>query len=60
MGKRENKGEALFERYLDHWGYGDYEHHPELLKKPNYLIRTEFGEVVVEVKSFDTWACLKS
>jgi hypothetical protein len=62
MAKKENKGEALFERYLDHWGYGDYEHHPERLnppKKPDYLIRTEFGEVVVEVKSFDTWGLLE-
>lgn len=59
---KENKGEALFERYLDRWGYGDYEHHPEWLnppKKPDYLIRTELGEVVVEVKSFDGWGLLE-
>jgi hypothetical protein len=57
-----NIGEVLFGQYLAHWGYGDYEHHPERLnppKKPDYLIRTEFGEVVVEVKSFDTWGLLE-
>jgi hypothetical protein len=59
---KENIGEVLFERYLSHWGYGDYERHPERLnppKKPDYLIRTECGEVVVEVKSFDTWGLLE-
>jgi len=59
---KENIGEVLFERYLAHWGYGDYEHHSEWLnppKKPDYLIRTKFGEVVVEVKSFDTWGLLE-
>ena len=52
----------LFERYLAQWGYGGYERHPEWLnppKKPDYLVRSDFGEVVVEVKSFDTWGLLE-
>jgi hypothetical protein len=59
---KENKGETLFKRYLDRWGYGDYEHHPDLLnppKQPDYLIRTARGEVVAEVKSFDGWGLLE-
>jgi hypothetical protein len=57
----QNRGEALFEQYLAQRGYSDYEHHPDWLnppKKPDYLIRTAFGEVVVEVKSFQTWGLL--
>lgn len=59
---RENIGEVLFERYLARWGYGDYKRHPERLnppKKPDYLIKSDFGEVVVEVKSFETWGLLE-
>lgn len=57
----QNRGEALFEQYLTQWDYSDYVHHPDWLnppKKPDYLIRTAFGEVVVEVKSFQTWGLL--
>jgi hypothetical protein len=58
---QDNVGEVLFERYMAQWGYDDYERHPALLnppKHPDYLIRTAFGEVVVEVKSFETWGLL--
>jgi hypothetical protein len=61
--RQENAGESLFERYLARWGYHDYERHPGWLnppKQPDYLIRTPAGEVVVEVKSFETWGLFEN
>lgn len=58
-----NRGELLFERYLARWGYDDYEHQPNWLnppKQPDYLIRTTLGEVVAEVKSFESWGLFKN
>jgi hypothetical protein len=58
VGKSQNTGEMLFERYLAQWGYDDVEHQPSWLnppKKPDYLIRTASGELGVEVKSFESW-----
>lgn len=52
-----NKGETLFERYLARCGYDNYDYERMNLnppKKPDYLIRTDYGEVVVEVESFET------
>jgi hypothetical protein len=52
-----NEGESLFEQYLARSRYNDYDYEPTDLnppKKPDYLIRTAYGEVVVEVESFET------
>ncbi|QMU78854.1 hypothetical protein GXW83_27300 [Streptacidiphilus sp. PB12-B1b] len=48
-------GEALFERYLDARGYEILDYEPDLgtAKRPDYLVRADGHEVVVEVKSFD-------
>jgi hypothetical protein len=57
----QNWGEALFRRYLAAWGYRDVEYEPEWLnppKKPDFLIKTAWGEVVVEVETFETWGLL--
>jgi len=57
----QNRGEALFKQYLAAWGYSDVEYEPEWLnppKKPDFLIKTAWGEVVVEVEAFETWGLL--
>jgi hypothetical protein len=61
--RQPNGGELLFERYLAQWGYGDYEHQPDWLtppKRPDYLIHTAAGEVVAEVKSFESWGLFEN
>ncbi len=61
--RQQNGGELLFEQYIAQWGYGDYEHQPDWLnppKRPDYLIRTAVGEVVAEVKSFETWGLFEN
>lgn len=58
MKSGENAGEVLFQRYLQRWGYNDFKYHADWLnppKKPDYLVNTPQGEVVVEVESFITW-----
>jgi hypothetical protein len=60
---RENAGEALFKRYLYRWGYDDFKYHTDWLnppKKPDFLINTPYGEVVVEVESFTTWGLFEN
>lgn len=51
-----NQGECLFEQYLAHSGYNDFDYERTDLnppKKPDYLVRTAHGEVVVELESFE-------
>ncbi len=49
-------GEALFRRYLDEVGYEILAYEPDLgtPKRPDFLIRADGREVVVEVESFGT------
>jgi hypothetical protein len=49
-------GEELFERYIEQRGYSVLDYHPDLgtAKRPDYLVRADGTDVVVEVESFKT------
>ena len=52
----DDPGEKLFERYLEQRGYTVLAYEPDLgtAKRPDYLVRADGTDVVVEVESFET------
>jgi hypothetical protein len=52
----DDPGEKLFERYIEQRGYTVLDHRPDLstAKRPDYLVRADGTDVVVEVESFKT------